>query len=334
MRLEKSADALTLMRASIENVKTGVMDGRDDLRELVKVTNTFSGLFDEDNEAEVSDRNSYVENVLIQKLESQSPQLADLAAYVSLRSAQLSQLIYSNPPRGVEIANELKSRLDAFPNPEEPNDVKQFEGFGKSLKSMQSMLEASMVRERLVGTIAPEFDPQSFVGMSETSLANLKGKVVLLDFWAVWCGPCIATFPHLRDWHDAYSEKGFVILGMTTDQGYTWDEEKSRAVSIVGREVSHEQELEMLVSFRKHYELRHGFVLTPKGSEYNKQLAVSGIPQAVLLDKQGVIRMIKVGSGPKNALVLEEAIKMLLAEDTKPIDIGSKKEAGALGSGQ
>ena len=191
-----------------------------------------------------------------------------------------------------------------------------------------------MVRERLIGTVAPEFEPQSFVEMDETSLAKLKGKVVLLDFWAVWCGPCIATFPHLRDWHDAYSEKGFVILGMTTDQGYTWDEEKSRAVSIVGREVSHEQELEMLVSFRKHYELRHGFVLTPKGSEYNKQLAVSGIPQAVLLDKQGVIRMIKVGSGPKNALVLEEAIKMLLAEDTKPIDIGSKKEAGALGSGQ
>ena len=232
----------------------------------------------------------------------------------------------------IESAEELKLRLDAFPTPTEPNDVKQLQSFGKSLKSMQSMLEASMVRERLVGTVAPEFEPQSFVGMDETSLTKLKGKVVLLDFWAVWCGPCIATFPHLRDWHDAYADKGFVILGMTSDQGFTWDDEKSRAVR--GKDVPHEQELEMLVSFRKHYDLRHGFVLTLKADEYNKKLAVSGIPQAVLLDKQGVVRMIKVGSGPKNAHDLEEAIKMLLAEETKPDEIGSKKVAGALGSSQ
>jgi hypothetical protein len=52
--------------------------------------------------------------------------------------------------------------------------------------------------------------------------------------------------------------------------------------------------------------------LTPKESSYNKQLAVAGIPQAVLLDQQGVIRMIKVGSGPKNAKDLEDEIKKLL----------------------
>ncbi len=332
MRAENSAEALRLMRASFDNAKAGVIEGTDDLRDLVKVTNTFSGLFDEVNAEEVSDRSKYVENLLIQKLDAQPTLLTNMAAYVSFRTAQLSQLIYTDPVRGVEVANELQSRLDAFPTPTEPSDVKQLESFGKSLKSMHSMLESSMVRERLVGTIAPEFTPQSFVGMNETSLAGLKGKVVLLDFWAVWCGPCIATFPHLRDWHDAYADKGFVILGMTSDQGYTWDEEKSRAVR--GTDVSHEQELEMLASFRKHYDLRHGFVLTPKGSEYNKQLAVSGIPQAVLLDKQGVIRMIKVGSGPKNAHDLEEAIKKLLDEGTKPADGGTKKETATSGSSQ
>ena len=85
------------MRASLENVKTGVLQGTDDLRDLVKVTNTFSGLFDEDNAEEVSDLSKYVENLLIQKLDAQPGQLPDLAAYVSFRSAQLSQLIYTNP---------------------------------------------------------------------------------------------------------------------------------------------------------------------------------------------------------------------------------------------
>ena len=332
MRAEKSSEALSLMRASVESVKTGVGQGTDDVRELVKVTNTFAGMFDETNSDEVSDRNKYVESLLIQKLDSKDSQLADLSAYVSLRSAQLSNYTYSDPARGIEIATELQSRLDAFPKPSEANEVKQLDSFRMNLKSMLSRLESSMVRVRLVGTSAPEFTPQSFVGMDETSLAGLKGKVVLLDFWAVWCGPCIATFPHLRDWHDAYADKGFVILGMTSDQGYTWDEAKEQAVR--GTDVSHDQELEMLASFRKHYKLRHGFVLTPKGGEYNKQLAVSGIPQAVLLDKQGVIRMIKVGSGPKNAKDLEEAIEKLLAEDTKPLESGAKKEAATSGSSQ
>ena len=325
-RAGKSADALTLMRGCLESTKSGLEQGKDDLRELVRITNTFASMFDEANEDEVNDRVKYAETLVIQKLDSPTAQLNDLSAYVSLRTSQLNQLTYSDPARGIELAKELQSRLDAFPAPSDANEVRQFESFGKSLKQTLSRLESSMVRVRLVGTAAPEFEPQSFVGMEATTLAGLKGKVVLLDFWAVWCGPCIATFPHLRDWHDAYADKGFAILGMTSDQGYVWDETKEQAVR--GTEVSHEQELEMLASFRKHHSLRHGFVLTPKGGEYNKQLAVSGIPQAVLLDKQGVIRMIKVGSGDKNAHDLEEAIKKLLAEDTKPAEPANKQNAG------
>ena len=329
-RSGKSADALTLMRGSLETVKAGVEQGTEDLRELVRVTNTFSGMFGENNADEVNDRIKYVETLVIQKLDSNSVQLNDLSAYFSLRSSQLSQLTYSDPARGLELAKELQARFDAFPVPSDANELRQLDAFVKSLKPTLSRLESSMVRERLVGTVAPEFEPQSFVGMDSTTLAGLKGKVVLLDFWAVWCGPCIATFPHLRDWHDAYADKGFAILGMTSDQGYVWDETKEQAVR--GTDVSHEQELEMLASFRKHHNLRHGFVLTPKGGEYNKQLAVSGIPQAVLLDKQGVIRMIKVGSGPKNAKDLEEAIEKLLAEDTKPAEPAKKN--GSVGSTQ
>lgn len=329
-RAGKSADALSLMRGSLETVKAGVDQGTEDLRELVRVTNIFSGMFDENNADEVNDRIKYVETLVIQKLDSNSAQLNDLASYFSLRSSQLNQLTYSDPARGLELAKELQARLDAFPVPSDANELRQYESFAKNLKTTLSRLESSMVRERLVGTVAPEFEPQSFVGMDSTTLAGLKGKVVLLDFWAVWCGPCIATFPHLRDWHDAYADKGFAILGMTSDQGFVWDETKELAVR--GIDVSHEQELEMLASFRKHHNLRHGFVLTPKGGEYNKQLAVSGIPQAVLLDKQGVVRMIKVGSGAKNAKDLEEAIQKLLAEDTKPAEAG--KQNGSVGATQ
>lgn len=317
MNANKSSEALELMRSSYQEVKVGAVEGKESLSDLVRATNTFANLFDEVSADEAAEYTKFAEELIVKKLDGETPKLADLLAYYSMRSMQLSQLTYSDPARGIELANELKSRIEAFPEPSEASEVKQLESLGKSLQSLLGRLESSMARERLIGTLAPEYEAESFVGMEETSLASLKGKVVLLDFWAVWCGPCIATFPHLRDWHDAYSDKGFVVLGMTSDQGFTWDEEKQMAVR--GTDVTHEQELEMLASFRNFHKLRHGFVLTPKG-EYNKKLAVSGIPQAVLLDKQGVIRMIKVGSGEKNAHDLEAMIEKLLAEDSKPVE--------------
>ena len=60
-------------------------------------------------------------------------------------------------------------------------------------------------------------------------LNQYKGQVVLLDFWAVWCGPCIATFPHLREWQEKYSARGLVIIGMTRHYNYEWNAQTSRA---------------------------------------------------------------------------------------------------------
>ena len=310
LQLKRQDEALTLMRASMEDIKARIEKGTSDLRDLVRATNMFSNLFDEIASAESAEHLQFAEKLVTQKLNTEPIAFADLSAYASLRSAQLSELTYSDPERGIEMANELIARIEAFSIPSDEAEAKQLEALGKSIKRMMSSLESSMVRVRLIGTAAPEYEAQSFVGMEPTTLAQLRGKVVLLDFWAVWCGPCIATFPHLREWNEAYGDKGFAILGMTSDQGYVWDAEKGRAVR--GENVSHEQELEMLTSFREHHKLTHGFVLTPKESSYNKQLAVAGIPQAVLLDQQGVIRMIKVGSGPKNAKDLEDEIKKLL----------------------
>lgn len=52
----------------------------------------------------------------------------------------------------------------------------------------------------------------------EIDLAAMKDKIVLVDFWATWCGPCIAELPHMKETYEKYHEKGFEIIGISLDQ--------------------------------------------------------------------------------------------------------------------
>jgi peroxiredoxin len=67
-----------------------------------------------------------------------------------------------------------------------------------------------------VGTAAPEFTLQDISG-SPMNLANYRGKVVLLDFWATWCTPCRGEIPHFIDYQNKYAAQGLQVLGISMD---------------------------------------------------------------------------------------------------------------------
>ncbi|MCE9607664.1 MAG: TlpA family protein disulfide reductase [Planctomycetia bacterium] len=176
----------------------------------------------------------------------------------------------------------------------------------KGLASLRARMELAKKRDALLGGPYFPIVEATWLNGSPLTPEELRGKVVLLDFWAVWCGPCLATFPHLREWHDKYADKGLVIIGSTTRYGYDWNPETHRIKRVENLPPAEEDVA--TAAFAKWHELKHRIAVMPD-RDLSTKYAVSGIPQAVLIDRQGIVRLIFVGSNEESAKLLEKGIR-------------------------
>ena len=197
----------------------------------------------------------------------------------------------------------LKEKADDAADAGIDRALQGFAGLERSLTSEKRRAER-------VGQPAAPLAVEAWANGEPISQEDLKGKVVLLDFWAVWCGPCIATFPHLRDWNKEYADDGLVILGLTRYYNYRWDDQAGRAVRS-DETVAPEQERAMLEKFADQNDLGHRFAIQD-GSAMSDFYGVTGIPQAVVIDREGIVRLIRVGSGEQNAADIDKMLKQLL----------------------
>jgi thiol-disulfide isomerase/thioredoxin len=142
-----------------------------------------------------------------------------------------------------------------------------------------------------VGNPAPDVEGIDLDG-KKVKLAGMKGKVVLFDFWATWCGPCRAMIPHERELVEKMAKKPFVLLSVNVD------DEKST-----------------LKDFLSEEKMPWPHWWDGSAGPLAKMFKIRGFPTIYLIDAKGVIRKKWLGS-PGNE-VLDKAVEELVAEAEK-----------------
>jgi len=249
------------------------------------------------------------------KLKENSDDMKSISMYGSKLRAEISPLTRTEPDKADKMLNDAKELLATTKEKAQQDATKKaIEGIERSFARLERSIEAGKKLAALVGADAAPLAVEAWVNGNPLTDADLKGKVVLLDFWSVWCGPCIATFPHLREWHEKYADKGLVIIGLTSYYNYKWDDQTGRPKRLPSSEkVPPEQEQEMLAKFAEHHNVHHRFAIQ-KGRAMSEYYAVSGIPHVVLIDREGKIQLFRIGSGEKNAKDISDMIEKLISD--------------------
>ena len=192
-------------------------------------------------------------------------------------------------PKRTELAGLLLQIADARVDGGHPD---------KARKLAQEVLEAkpdSEVKdeaEKLIAKLDRVGKPLNIkfkaVDGREVDLAGMNGKVVLVDFWATWCAPCMQELPNVKTAYEKLREKGFEIVGISLDQSL------DKLKQVLAREK---------MSWPQYFEEDR------EGNKFAEEFGIRGIPTMWLVDKKGVLRDL---NGRER---LEEKVEKLLAEN-------------------
>jgi len=244
------------LKALVEKVQTKIGEGKKTEAELAPELKEFDGL-----------------------LAKHKAEKTDDVARVLLMKAMLYVQVLDDTDKGAALLQQLKTDY---------SETEAGKNADKILESVKKQAEAKKIQRALVeGARFPDFEEKDLAG-KPLSVANYKGKVVLVDFWATWCGPCVRELPNVLHAYTNYHAKGFEIIGISLDQ----DEQK-------------------LKSFIKDKKMTWPQYFDAKGwgNKLAGKYGVNSIPATYLLDRQGVI----IGKDLRGE-ELEQAVSKALAK--------------------
>ncbi|HLJ11471.1 MAG TPA: TlpA disulfide reductase family protein [Planctomycetaceae bacterium] len=141
------------------------------------------------------------------------------AEALSVFDSYLKGVRYQSPFRTLELASSLSAQARIAGDLAGSREI--FERLASAYPlnaQLGEIVEGRIARQELIGQPVPRFGASDVEG-KRLEMADYSGKVVLVDFWATTCAPCLAEFPNLRQLYKEYHEKGFEIVGVSFDDG-------------------------------------------------------------------------------------------------------------------
>ena len=153
--------------------------------------------------------------------------------------------------------------------------------------------EAAPTRARVgrtpnVGATPPEIEGQPVHGSDPLSLEQLQGRVVILDFWATWCGPCRAVMPFLDRLHRQHHDAGLSVLGLTSEPRTVVQQHLSRS--------------------------NVGYTIGANARATLQRYAIRGLPTLIVIGRAGKVRYVASGVSGEDLRRVEALVGRLLAE--------------------
>jgi thiol-disulfide isomerase/thioredoxin len=177
------------------------------------------------------------------------------------------------------------------------NAVELLSTTGHTAAVERSIEESAAHTER-----APEIEIARWLDGKPQTLAALRGRVVLLDFWATWCEACEFTMPRLKTLEERFKGRGLTVVGLTEFYGESG-----------GKALARDGELSEIAAFKKRLRLTYAFGVADSDVN-NLRFGVRALPTAILIDRRGIVRYITVGATDSTDDALEGVVKRLLNE--------------------